>query len=225
MCRVTRVPAIGSQLVLAQTQSMSKNGSRARSFGLFGSRSNLTIGRQRMRLEPQLPSFGHWVNSHLQPPYRFVAAAMNLTMMPTAQWHREFVADLAAECGALREAHMVGVRWLPAADQARLFGNETDVIAVADPARLRKGEHALVNFFGAPTSEQGVVDYPGRAASAAVAVLMAWPNVAWLLAHRQHGAHTASRAANAASTFCASAGASLFFSEQTPVRPCCSVIA
>ena len=75
---------------------------------------------------------------------------MNLAMMAAAQRHRVFIADLAAERWALREAYMVGVRWLPAADQARLFGNETDVIAVANPARLRKGEHALVNFFGAP---------------------------------------------------------------------------
>ena len=57
---------------------------------------------------------------------------MNLTMVPTAQRHGEFIADLAPERGPLREVHMVGVRWLPAADQARLFGNETDVIAVAD---------------------------------------------------------------------------------------------
>jgi len=34
----------------------------------------------------------------------------------------------------------VGVRWLPAADQARLLGNEPDVIAVADPPRLRDAQ-------------------------------------------------------------------------------------
>ena len=52
---------------------------------------------------------------------------MNLAMVTAAQWHREFIAHLAAERGALREAHVVGVRWLPAADQARLLGNEPHV--------------------------------------------------------------------------------------------------
>jgi hypothetical protein len=75
---------------------------------------------------------------------------MNLTMVTTAQWHREFVAYLAAECWALCEAHMVGVRRFAAANQARLLGNEPDVIAVANPARLGKGKHALVDSSGAP---------------------------------------------------------------------------
>ncbi len=61
-------------------------------------------------------------------------------MVTAAQWHREFIAHLAAERWALREAHVVGVRWLPAADQARLLGNEPDVIAVADPPRLRDAQ-------------------------------------------------------------------------------------
>jgi hypothetical protein len=61
---------------------------------------------------------------------------MNFTMVPTAQWHSEFIAHLAAECSALREAYVVGVSWLPAADQARLLANEPDVIAVADSSRL-----------------------------------------------------------------------------------------
>jgi hypothetical protein len=34
---------------------------------------------------------------------------MNLAMVPTAQWHREFVAYLAAEGLALRKSHVVGV--------------------------------------------------------------------------------------------------------------------
>ena len=75
---------------------------------------------------------------------------MNFAMVTAAQRYREFIAYFAAKRRALREAHVMGVRWLPAADQARLLGNETDVIAVADPPRLREGKHALVDFFGAP---------------------------------------------------------------------------
>jgi hypothetical protein len=71
-------------------------------------------------------------------------------MVPTTQWHREFIAHLAAERWALREAQVVSVRWQAAADQTRLLGNEPDVIAVANPPRLGEGKHALVNSFGAP---------------------------------------------------------------------------
>jgi hypothetical protein len=73
---------------------------------------------------------------------------MNFTVVTTTQRHREFIAHLAAQRRTLRKAQVVGVRWLPAADQARMFGNESDVIAVADPPRLREGKHTLVDSFG-----------------------------------------------------------------------------
>ena len=91
-----------------------------------------------------------WRHTNIFPPRCFVAAAMDLTMVPTTQWHREFIAHLAAERWALREAQVVSVRWQAAADQTRLLGNEPDVIAVADSSRLGEGKHALVNSFGAP---------------------------------------------------------------------------
>jgi hypothetical protein len=72
---------------------------------------------------------------------------MNLAMVTTAQRDREFITDLAAERPALREAHMMGIRWLAAAHQARLIGNEPDMIAVADSPRFRKCKYALVNLF------------------------------------------------------------------------------
>jgi hypothetical protein len=42
-------------------------------------------------------------------------------MVAAAEWDGEFVADLAAERPALREAQMVSITRLPAADQARLL--------------------------------------------------------------------------------------------------------
>ena len=97
-----------------------------------------------MRLQPQLPSFDYRIDSHLQPPHRFVAAAMNLAMVSSTQWHGEFVADRAAERWALRKPHVVGIRWLPGANQAGLLGNELDVVPIANPARFRKSEFAFV---------------------------------------------------------------------------------
>jgi hypothetical protein len=68
---------------------------------------------------------------------------MNLAMVTAAQGHREFIAHLAAERWALRETHLVRVRWLVAADQARLFGDEPDVIEVAQSAKLGQRQNAL----------------------------------------------------------------------------------
>ena len=99
-----------------------------------------------MRLPPQLSGFDHWINSDLQPPNRFVATAMDFAMVPAAQRHRELITRLSPKCWALREADMVGVRWSPPTDQARLFGNETDVIAIADPPRLREARTLLSIF-------------------------------------------------------------------------------
>jgi hypothetical protein len=77
---------------------------------------------------------------------------MNFTMVTTAQWDGKFVAHFASERPALRKAHVVGIRWLPAANQARLIGNEADMIAVADSPRFRKCKYALVNLFRAALS-------------------------------------------------------------------------
>jgi hypothetical protein len=132
------------------SHSHHQTGSASRSISLFGSRPVIAIYGQWTRLEPQLPRFDHRINSHLKPPDRFVPAAMNLAMMATAQWHREFITYLAAQGLALRKSHMVGIRWLAAADQARLLGNVPDVIAVADSSRLGERKHALVNSSGAP---------------------------------------------------------------------------
>ena len=66
-------------------------------------------------------------------------------MVSPAQWHGEFIADLTAERLTLRKAHVVGIRWLSTANEARLLGNEPDVIPVTNPARLRQSEHALID--------------------------------------------------------------------------------
>jgi hypothetical protein len=71
-------------------------------------------------------------------------------MVPAAEWNRELIADLAAECSTLRKAKVVGVRRQAAANQARLPGYKSDVISVTHPSRFRHGQHALINRPGAP---------------------------------------------------------------------------
>jgi hypothetical protein len=75
-----------------------------------------------MRLQPKCAGVDGWINSGVAPPIRFVAAAVDLAMMSSAQWYGEFIADLPPERPTLRESQVVGIRWPPAANQARLLG-------------------------------------------------------------------------------------------------------
>ena len=69
-------------------------------------------------------------------------------MMAPAQWHGEFIADLTAERGALRKAEMVGICWLPTANEARLLGDVSDVIPIPYPTRLWESQHRLIDNGG-----------------------------------------------------------------------------
>ena len=70
---------------------------------------------------------------------------MHLAVVSPAQRYGELVADLAAECLKLRKPKMMRVRGLTAADQARLFGDEPDMVLVANATRFGQGEGALVD--------------------------------------------------------------------------------
>ena len=98
-----------------------------------------------MRLEPQHSRGSSRINPNFTPPCRLIAATMDLAMMAPAQRHREFVADLAAKRPALREAQVMRIRRLAAANQTRLLGHVSDVVSVTNPARLGEGEGAFVD--------------------------------------------------------------------------------
>ena len=85
------------------------------------------------------------IDPHLLPPCCFVAAAMDFSMVPTTERHRELVAHFAAECPALRKSQVMGIGGLAAANQTRLFGHMSDMLAVSNPARLRQGQRALID--------------------------------------------------------------------------------
>ena len=80
-----------------------------------------------MCLRPQRRGDGEGIEADVPPPLGFVAAAMNLAVMSAAQWHREFVAHLAAERRVLGKPDVVSVDWLSSADEARLRRDEFDV--------------------------------------------------------------------------------------------------
>ena len=88
-----------------------------------------------MRREPQRACGLVRIEPEFLPPPGFITVTMQLAMMSPAEWHREFVADLATERTRLREAQMVRIGWQPAADQARLLDHMPDMIA----SRTRRG--------------------------------------------------------------------------------------
>ena len=69
-------------------------------------------------------------------------------MMARAQRDGELITDLAAKRAVLGEAQVVGVCRPAPTNQARLFGNELDVLLVTKAAWLRMGQPALVNTVG-----------------------------------------------------------------------------
>ena len=98
-----------------------------------------------MRLEPKRAGRSDRINPGFLPPCSFIAATVDLAMVPSTQGDGELIADLAAERPALREAQVMGICGLATANQARLFGHMSDVVAVSHPARLRQRQHAFID--------------------------------------------------------------------------------
>jgi hypothetical protein len=83
-------------------------------------------------------------------PHRFVAAAMIATMVNTARSRREFITYLPGRALGFAQSARGGRSMVAGTDQARLLGNEPEVIAVADPPRLREGNRTLIDCLEAP---------------------------------------------------------------------------
>jgi hypothetical protein len=101
-----------------------------------------------MSLEPHRAGGSGRIDAGLLPPSGFIATAMDLTVMVPAQRHSELIAYFSPECAVLREPQMVGIGWHAAANQARLFGHEPDVVSVTKAARLGMDQLALVDTAG-----------------------------------------------------------------------------
>src|SRR4051794_29087052 len=85
---------------------------------------------------PQSLSDRHRIDTDGLPPRCFIAIAVQLAVMHTAERNGELVADFAAQGTGLSEAEMMGICGLPAAHEAGLRGYERQVVLVPSPARL-----------------------------------------------------------------------------------------
>ena len=68
--------------------------------------------RQRMRLQPQRAGGDGRIDTGLLPPSRFIATAMDLTVVAAAQRYNEFVAHLAPKRTMLCEPKVMRIRRL-----------------------------------------------------------------------------------------------------------------
>jgi len=64
------------------------------------------VCRQWTRLEPEHTGCDGRINPDSRPPCGFIAVTMDLAMMSPAQWHRELIADFAAQRPALGKAQV-----------------------------------------------------------------------------------------------------------------------
>src|SRR5215467_8468538 len=71
---------------------------------------------------------------------------MDLAMVSTAQRYRELIAYLATERTRLRKTQMMRIRRTPTANQAGLFDDMPDMVAVTNLAWLRKYQDTLVTL-------------------------------------------------------------------------------
>ena len=98
-----------------------------------------------MGLQPQGASSDRRIDASLDPPGGLVTAVMDLTMMAPAERDCELVTNLATKRRRLCKSQVMGVGGPTATDQARVFGNRLDMLAVANSARGWQGQDAFVD--------------------------------------------------------------------------------
>ena len=62
-----------------------------------------------MARQPQRPRANRRIDADSLPPCGFIAAAMDLTVVPPAQRHGELIAYFSPACAVLREPQTMGI--------------------------------------------------------------------------------------------------------------------
>jgi hypothetical protein len=104
--------------------------------------------REWVSFEPQRASGDIRIDTNLIPPCSFITRTMDLAMMSSAQRDSKLIAHLAAQRAVLHKAQMMGIRRSATANQTGLTGHMSNVLAVANPTRLRQCQYALIDYGG-----------------------------------------------------------------------------
>jgi hypothetical protein len=84
-----------------------------------------------MRFGPKAGRNGQRINLPLFPPGALIALPVQFTVVQSADWDGEPVADLPPHRPLLSELDVVRIRWSSTADKAGLGGHELQMLAVA----------------------------------------------------------------------------------------------
>ena len=134
----------------------------------FDIRASRTCRRRgRVGLDPKFVGNALRLDAELRPPSHFIAGPMQLAMMGAAERHREFVADFEAKASRLREAQVMGIRRLAAANHTGLCGDKLAMAFVTPPPRFRrhrvifKIQHGVGRRAGDATEPAGLTSAVG----------------------------------------------------------------
>ena len=96
------------------------------------SRSKLRrLLRRGMRFFPKVSRDFQGIHPVIVPPRAFIAGLMQLPVMSATKRNCELIAHLEADGSRLCEPQVMRIGRLPAADEARLSGNEFQMCLVA----------------------------------------------------------------------------------------------
>jgi hypothetical protein len=97
---------------------------------------------------PQPLRYRQRIEVELLPPHAFVAALMEFTVVSTAEWHSELIADFASKCALLCELKMMSIRRATPASQAGLSAYELQMAPIAQSKLFAKRGDKLLSCFG-----------------------------------------------------------------------------
>jgi hypothetical protein len=100
-----------------------------------------------MSFKPQRAGGCKRIYSVVLPPRSFITVAMNLTVMGAAERHRELIAHFTAKGTILCEPQAMRIRGPSTANQARLFHDVPDMLAITNATRLGEYQHTFVNLW------------------------------------------------------------------------------
>jgi hypothetical protein len=96
-------------------------------------------------LIPQCLCNTYRIDAFLLPPGRFVAGVVQLLVVRRTQRHGELVGDFAAKRVWLGEGQVMGLGAVLSAYDTAVADDELQVVGIAQPLRLAKGQRRLVD--------------------------------------------------------------------------------
>ena len=85
-------------------------------------------------MHPQRTRCWKRINTYLLPPSSFITMTVELAVMTPAQWNGELITHLATDRTGLHKTQMMRIGRPSTANQAGLFDDMPDMIAVTNPA-------------------------------------------------------------------------------------------